>query len=167
MSPQDESEMNLMCHVLMEDSHWLDTFQASVLSGEVKTKDAGLASKNNPWESREPVEKHFNRKKSNEDNDISKTIVMKVIQRSKSTDSLNSTNFGRRIVTAPLSVVAQLPAPEFVVGTNSVIAAESMRMIAAVGPMHRTGSLGSAHPAADELPGRDPSWLSGTSCEHK
>jgi hypothetical protein len=67
------------------------------------------------------------------------------LQRSNSTESLQRFVFGSRINTAPLSVVDQLPGPEFVAGTNSGIAAESMRMIAAVGSMHRTGALGSAN----------------------
>jgi len=154
--------MNLMCHILMDDSHWLDSFQASVLTGEVKSKDAGMSavgciamqspSNSVPWESGHSIEVHLNRKKSNQDYDASKDFVMeRGLQRSKSTDSLHNTNFGRRIITAPMSVVDQLPAPEFVAGTNSVIAAETMRMIAAVGSMHRSGSLGSAHPAAERL----------------
>ncbi len=167
-----------MCHILMDDSHWLDSFQASALSGEVKTKDPELAasncflpqaiaaqskSNNIPWESGHSVELHFNRSKSIQNDGESKDILTgRGLQRSKSTDSLNSTNFGRRIITAPMSVVAQLPAPEFVVGANSGIAAESMRMIAAAGSLHWSGSLGNAC-AADGL--RDPCLPPGISYE--
>jgi hypothetical protein len=173
MSPLDDSEMNLMCHILMDDSHWLDSYQESVLSREVKIKDAGLAAVSNqaisttspsscfPLESRQSAETHLIRTNSNQDFHASMEIVAgRGLQRSKSTESLRSTGFGRRIITAPLSVVDQLPGPEFVAGTNSVIAAESMRMIAAVGSLHRTGSLGSAHQFVEGR--RNPSLPHGT-----
>ncbi len=176
MLPQEDSEMNLICHILMDDSHWLDSFQASVLAEEEKTKEAEMSavgcnspqaiemlssSNSAPWESGHSLERHFNGKRSNHDHDVSKDAVTeRGLQRSKSTDSLPG-YFGRRIITAPMTVVDQLPAPEFVAGTNSVIAAESMRMIAAAGSLHRRGSLDTTYPAAERS--RDPYYPTRTS----
>ena len=180
MLPQEDSEMNLICHILMDDSHWLDSFQASVLAKEEKTKEAEMSavgcnspqaiemlssSNSAPWESGHSLERNFNGKRSNHDHDVSKdAVTQRGLQRSKSTDSLPG-YFGRRIITAPMTVVDQLPAPEFVAGTNSVIAAESMRMIAAVGSMRsRSGSLGNAHRAGERL---NPYLTPGTSHERE
>jgi hypothetical protein len=159
MSPLDDIEMNLVCHILMDDSHWLDSYQESILTGQTNFKDAELAAVNcftplavakpsssssSPLVSRLSAEMHLSGTNSNQECDASTVMVaMRGLQRSK------STFFGRRIITAPLSVVDQLPGHEFVDGTNSVIAAESMRMIAAVGSMHRNGSLGSAYTFAE------------------
>ena len=160
----------------MDDSHWLDSYQESVLTGEVKIEHDELAAVNcftpqaiatpspsssSPLESRQSAETHLTRKNSKQECDASMEIVTRRgLQRSKSTDSLHSTGFGRRIITAPMSVVDRLPGPEFVEGTNSRIAAESMRMIAAVGSMHRTGSVGSAYTLSEGR--RNPSLPPGT-----
>ncbi len=156
-----------MCHIIMDDSNWLDSFQESVMSAEVKSKDAGLDSAVNncppsaiamqfssrclPWESGIPLDMHLNQKNAQQDyHESTVNFTGRGLPRSKSAESLCSTYFRPHTITAPMSVVAQLPAPEFVAGNNSVIASESMRMIAAVSSMHRTGSLGRVHLAAEE-----------------
>jgi hypothetical protein len=178
MSRQEDCEMNLMFKIIMDDSHWLDSFQGSILSREVNSNEAELAtvdccqhqaitiqnpSCSFPGESGDSADMQLNRKNSNQHRGESmETVSGRGLRRSKSTVSLDASyHFQPRIITAPMTVVAQLPAPEFVSDNNSVIVAESMRMIATVGSMQRTRSLDRARLVAGEP--WDPFSPSGTS----
>ena len=146
-----DEDLNLMCHMIMDDSSWLDSFQKSVLNGEGKVGQnrflhANLAhqfscsaldfSPANPVCSEQPQLKSTKI-------DSSAEVAIHRLRRSKSHEVLRFHSvhaFESRTIDAPTTVVDQLPAPEFVDGTRSMIACESFRMISTVAAMHGSNS---------------------------
>ena len=136
-----EEDVNLMCHVIMDDSFWLDSFQKSILvsahHSSFSTPDP-TSSISNPL-SREQPELEI--KAVN--NDTNTEVSIHRLRRSKSHEVLRFHSvhaFESRTIDAPTTVVDQLPAPEFVDGTRSMIACESFRMISTVAAMHGSNS---------------------------
>ena len=157
--PLLEEEMNLMCHVIMNDSCWLDSFQTSVLSGDRATKEfvsprlvpivnqdsfeSQLVAPMVTTEDSHPTAAcqrypNFDCFKS-KDVDQEKKFWSTEINRNTQASAKS------RTITAPMSVVDQLPAPEFVDGTHSMVASESLRMISAVTTMLKSNNVTGIH----------------------
>ncbi len=178
-----DDEMNLMCHVIMDDSCWLDSFQNSILSGDGEGRKSQSILLNpghdvscrlygspalNLSESRTVASREsgnqiptvqYCKNLWSDDADV-KDLDMKskkATARFRKSHSVgdhmmkSSQQFVSRTISAPTPIIDQLPAPEFVDGTRSVIACESFRMIAAVAAMDRTSDVFEGNSALHNL----------------
>ena len=172
-----DEEMSLMCRIIMEDSSWLDSFQKSILRGEGKTNGAhdrtlrldDYACRNGFQESncRNTMEdiviessarppEHQPVLLLNDDSEMvgldSTTRLKPVLSRNYLGDRGLQENkaFMARTLSAPMSIVNQLPAPEFVDHMRSLVACESMRMISAAAAMYRSGPSNFASQASHQ-----------------
>jgi hypothetical protein len=161
-----EEEMNLMCHVIMNDSCWLDTFQTSLLNGDRARKEfvtpqlvrLDLPDSNDPVAPITAVD--IEDVHENPSIQHSSNYEVKMSEENQRNPGFWSKDLGisskkpncadSRTITAPMSIVSQLPAPEFVDGTNSIVASESMRMISTVALMYNMSPAGEHQLQAQE-----------------
>ncbi len=115
------NEIELMCNVLMEDSEWLDSYQTTVLENNIEKTDRvtildDLKEDNTLTSEQQQLEVH---------REDSKNL-------NRTSDEENCRESKRICCTQPLSSFSELndlPAPEFVFGSKSVVASESVRLL--------------------------------------